>query len=72
MTVGVGAIASQAGKSAAGMANPAMAMGTAGAKNAGGLVADHLGDGKRQMGGMAETAGEDYFRDRLSGKDKKS
>lgn len=72
MTVGVGAIASQTGKSAAGMANPAMAMGTAGAKNAGGLVADHLGDGKRQMGGMAETAGEDYFRDRLSGKDKKS
>lgn len=38
---------------------------------AGGMTTDVLGDGKRSMKGMAEAAGEDYFRDRLSGDQQK-
>jgi len=36
----------------------------------GGMVSDAFGDGKRQMGGMAETSGQDYFRDKLQGNSK--
>ncbi|MEJ2901659.1 conjugative transposon protein TraJ [Pedobacter panaciterrae] len=41
----------------------------AGAKYGAGMVADALGDGKRQMAGMAESSGSDYFKDKISGKD---
>jgi conjugative transposon TraJ protein len=40
----------------------------AGIKYGAGMVADAFGDGKRQMSGMAESSGQDYFKDRLSGK----
>lgn len=40
----------------------------AGAKHGAGMISDYLGDGKRQMSGMAETSGQDYFKDKLSGK----
>lgn len=40
----------------------------AGMKYGAGMVSDSMGDGKRQMSGMAETAGQDYFRDKLGGK----
>lgn len=41
----------------------------AGAKYGAGIVADAFGDGKRQMSGMAESTGSDYFKDKISGKD---
>lgn len=41
----------------------------AGAKYGVGMVADAFGDGKRQMSGMAESSGSDYFKDKISGKD---
>lgn len=41
----------------------------AGAKYGTGMVVDAFSDGKRQMSGMAEASGSDYFKDRLSGKD---
>ena len=40
----------------------------AGAKHGAGMISDYLGDGKRQMSGMAEASGQDYFKDKLSGK----
>ncbi|MES2650541.1 MAG: conjugative transposon protein TraJ [Bacteroidota bacterium] len=40
----------------------------AGLKYGVGMVADAFGDGKRQMSGMAEASGQDYFKDKLSGK----
>lgn len=40
----------------------------AGIKYGAGMIADSLGDGKRQMSGMAEASGQDYFKDKLSGK----
>jgi len=41
----------------------------AGAKYGAGMIGDAFGDGKRQMAGMAEASGSDYFKDKLSGKD---
>jgi conjugative transposon TraJ protein len=65
MTGGLGNWGSSTGSMAGGLA-------ASGAKRAGiaggGMVADTFGDGSRQMGGMAETAGQDYFKDRISGK----
>lgn len=43
--------------------------GVAGMKYGAGMIGDAFGDGKRQMSGMAEASGSDYFRDKLSGKD---
>lgn len=40
----------------------------AGAKHGAGMISDAFGDGKRQMSGMAEASGQDYFKDKLSGK----
>ncbi|MFA6275612.1 MAG: conjugative transposon protein TraJ [Pedobacter sp.] len=40
----------------------------AGIKYGAGMIADSFGDGKRQMSGMAEASGQDYFKDKLSGK----
>ncbi|TKC00044.1 conjugative transposon protein TraJ [Pedobacter cryotolerans] len=40
----------------------------AGLKYGAGMISDSLGDGKRQMSGMAEASGQDYFKDKLSGK----
>lgn len=40
-----------------------------GMKYGAGMIVDAFGDGKRQMSGMAEASGSDYFKDRLSGKD---
>lgn len=41
----------------------------AGAKYGAGMVVDAFGDGTRQMSGMAESSGSDYFKDKISGKD---
>jgi len=40
----------------------------AGLQAGAGMISDRFGDGKRQMDGMAEAAGQDYFKDKLSGK----
>lgn len=68
MTGGLGSWGSSTGSMAGGLA-------ASGAKRAGiavgGMVSDAFGDGKRQMGGMAETSGQDYFKDKLSGDSKK-
>jgi len=40
----------------------------AGVKYGAGMVADAFGDSKRQMSGMAESSGSDYFKDKISGK----
>jgi conjugative transposon TraJ protein len=37
-----------------------------GMKYGAGMVSDAFGDGKRQMSGMAEASGQDYFKDKLS------
>lgn len=42
--------------------------GIAGARAGVGMVSDSMGDGKRQMSGMAEVSGSDYFRDKLTAK----
>ena len=42
----------------------------AGLKYGTGMVSDAFGDGKRQMSGMAETSGQDYFKDKLQGNSK--
>ncbi|ATP56500.1 hypothetical protein CPT03_08445 [Pedobacter ginsengisoli] len=64
---GLGNWGSNTGSMAGGLA-------ASGAKRAGiavgGMVSDAFGDGKRQMGGMAETSGQDYFRDKLQGNSK--
>lgn len=52
-------------------AKRAGAAGWEGTKSAGGMLADTFGDGSRQMGGMAETSGQDYFKDKISGDNKK-
>lgn len=68
MTTSLGNWGSATGGMAGGLA-------ASGAKRAGsavgGMVSDAFGDGSRQMGGMAEAAGQDYFRDKLSGDAKK-
>jgi conjugative transposon TraJ protein len=67
MAGGMGNWGSSTGSMAGGLA-------ASGAKRAGlaisGMVSDAYGDGKRQMGGMAETSGQDYFKDKLSGDSK--
>jgi len=67
MAGGMGNWGSSTGAMAGGLA-------ASGAKLAGlaisGMVSDAYGDGKRQMGGMAETSGQDYFKDKLSGDSK--
>ena len=64
MTGGLGSWGSNTGTMAGGLA----ASGTKRAgKAVGGMVSDAFGDGKRQMGGMAETSGQDYFKDKLTG-----
>jgi len=67
MTGGLGSWGSNTGSMAGGLA-------ASGAKRAGmaasGMVSDAFGDGKRQMGGMAETSGQDYFKDKLQGNSK--
>ncbi|SFA58478.1 Bacteroides conjugative transposon TraJ protein [Pedobacter suwonensis] len=67
MAGGMGNWGSSTGAMAGGLA-------ASGAKRAGlaisGMVSDAYGDGKRQMGGMAETSGQDYFKDKLSGDSK--
>lgn len=65
MTVGMG-------RSAGAGVAAGMSAGASGAiaatKYGAGMVADTFGDGSRQMGGMAEAAGNDYFKDKLKGK----
>lgn len=71
MTVGMGGNIGR--NSGAGLAT-GVAAGAAGAiaatKYGAGMVTDTFGDGSRQMGGMAETSGQDYFKDKISGKEK--
>ena len=40
----------------------------AGVQAGAGMIVDRFGDGKRQLEGMAEASGQDYFKDKLSGK----
>lgn len=67
MAGGMGNWGSSTGAMAGGLA-------ASGAKRAGlaisGMVSDAYGDGNRQMGGMVETSGQDYFKDKLSGDSK--
>lgn len=71
MTTSVGSWGSAAGSMAGGLAASGAKAGWEGMKTGGGMMADTFGDGSRQMGGMAETAGQDYFKDKLSGNGKK-
>ena len=71
MTTSVGRWGSTTGAMGGGLAASGAKAGWEGMKAGGGMVADTFGDGSRQMGGMAETSGQDYFKDKLSGDQKK-
>lgn len=59
-TVGSGVAAGLGGGAVA-----AAAIGAKAAQQGVGMTTDALGDGKRQMSGMAESAGNDYFKDKF-------